>query len=706
MENLLHQLKLRSTEVFNKFGSELESYSLFILNDDLLQPNKAKEITNISFEEFKIELKQVRNSNEFVGFAFGKYLDKLFQDSKFTSNLIGIYEQMGQIALSLNYPTETIHFSKIIINYNDHKSTSYSIALENIAKAYRNLGNYSKAVEFYLKAKESYNYQNDKIRETWVLFHLGKMYLNYLNQPSRAGIYILQAKEAFENIEGNNIYKQRGISSCLDELGDLYRQSTENIDQAIIQYKQALKINEKYGYRKGIARNYAHLGLSYEMQNNIEDAIKYLEDSINILRTQNRQEKGLGIRLIQLGHLYSKIEFYKKANQLINEGMEICRSHRIFQYLSKGLIFKAIILKRIGKISTAIELLNEALTLATNKGLDNILTFAYEELGEVYTTIGDFSSAKDMLINSNHYNIESWRTVYKSSPALEEIEFNSKEVALMYKSLFDKLFKDYTKTNQKTTETISNFFELLISQEKDKVQNLGNLFKFGALMSGVRHEVSNLLNNINSELNKLIRINKNLSLESTDTINYIKEKCLSGIDLLHNQSVIPVQRITDFNPDKIISTKYVLPVKVKQIIDNFSHFDINFIIEHDFGDYQMNCDLVSLQMILHSIILNSCESFNKHRNESKTIKISGKYLNEKYQILIEDNGKGIEKEVLPKIFEIGFTTKSNSTGLGLASVKFLLDSINGNIEVFSEIDKGTKVYLIFKTIKDEKNIIN
>ena len=120
----------------------------------------------------------------------------------------------------------------------------------------------------------------------------------------------------------------------------------------------------------------------------------------------------------------------------------------------------------------------------------------------------------------------------------------------------------------------------------------------------------------------------------------------------------------------------------------------------------MNCDLVSLQMILQSIILNSCESFSKHNHEQKTIQISGKYLNEKYQILIEDNGKGIGDDILPKIFEIGFTTKTNSTGLGLASVKFLLENINGNIEVSSKSNIGTKVKLSFKTITHEKNITN
>ena len=200
MENLLRQLKERSRIVFDNYGSELEKYSIFIMSDELIQTNSYNEFTSLDFESFNLTLKEVRNFNEFIGYAFGKYLDKLFYKSKFNYNLIGVYEQISQIALSLNYPSEAIHYSQLILSYNDENSTSYSKALESIAKAYRNIGNYSKAVEFYLKAKESYKYQTDKTRETWILFHLGKMYLNYLNQPSRAGIYLLQAKESFEEI--------------------------------------------------------------------------------------------------------------------------------------------------------------------------------------------------------------------------------------------------------------------------------------------------------------------------------------------------------------------------------------------------------------------------------------------------------------------------------------------------------------------------
>jgi len=59
---------------------------------------------------------------------------------------------------------------------------------------------------------------------------------------------------------------------------------------------------------------------------------------------------------------------------------------------------------------------------------------------------------------------------------------------------------------------------------------------------------------------------------------------------------------------------------------------------------------------------------------------------------IEDTGKGISKDVLPRIFEPFFTINksSNGTGLGLSMVNLIVDRHQGNIDVESEVNKGTK----------------
>ena len=69
-----------------------------------------------------------------------------------------------------------------------------------------------------------------------------------------------------------------------------------------------------------------------------------------------------------------------------------------------------------------------------------------------------------------------------------------------------------------------------------------------------------------------------------------------------------------------------------------------------------------------------------------------------YEIVFEDTGPGIPADVLPKVFEPLFTTKSFGTGLGLATVKQIIDQHGGAIAMESELGKGTRVLITLPTL--------
>ena len=66
------------------------------------------------------------------------------------------------------------------------------------------------------------------------------------------------------------------------------------------------------------------------------------------------------------------------------------------------------------------------------------------------------------------------------------------------------------------------------------------------------------------------------------------------------------------------------------------------------------------------------------------------------KIVVSDNGNGIKKSNLKKIFKDGFSTKSNSRGTGLFVVKSLIETYNGKISVTSEMEIETKFTVKFK----------
>jgi len=98
---------------------------------------------------------------------------------------------------------------------------------------------------------------------------------------------------------------------------------------------------------------------------------------------------------------------------------------------------------------------------------------------------------------------------------------------------------------------------------------------------------------------------------------------------------------------------------------------------------------------LEQVFINLLDNAIKYTKDGR-IKI--RFSQQEAQILIEieDNGKGIAPEHLPRLFERFYVVdksrarKFSSTGLGLSIVKHIINLHAGNIEVKSELGEGTK----------------
>ena len=65
-------------------------------------------------------------------------------------------------------------------------------------------------------------------------------------------------------------------------------------------------------------------------------------------------------------------------------------------------------------------------------------------------------------------------------------------------------------------------------------------------------------------------------------------------------------------------------------------------------------------------------------------------------IVVQDNGHGIAPDVLPRIFEPHFSTRTSGSGLGLAISRQIIDSWGGAISVASDVGRGTTVRILLK----------
>lgn len=103
-----------------------------------------------------------------------------------------------------------------------------------------------------------------------------------------------------------------------------------------------------------------------------------------------------------------------------------------------------------------------------------------------------------------------------------------------------------------------------------------------------------------------------------------------------------------------------------------------------------------LEFIINQILVNSI----KYTTKDPQIEITSIKNKESIVLSIKDNGIGIKKEDLSKVFDKSFTGENgrksyNSTGLGLYLAKKLCTKLGHNITITSKLDEGTTVNIIF-----------
>lgn len=149
-------------------------------------------------------------------------------------------------------------------------------------------------------------------------------------------------------------------------------------------------------------------------------------------------------------------------------------------------------------------------------------------------------------------------------------------------------------------------------------------------------------------------------------------------------------RVEDISSD-LVFKKHELDDMVRQVIRKYAKIFISKKIKIDFKPTKacIVTDEKWFIFVLEQIISNALKYTKKGQ-----ISI---YMKEK-ALVIEDTGIGIPAEDLPRIFEKGFTgyngrENKKSTGIGLYLCKNIMDKLQWNITVDSEVGSGTKIYL-------------
>ncbi|MEZ4749338.1 MAG: HAMP domain-containing sensor histidine kinase [Bdellovibrionota bacterium] len=123
------------------------------------------------------------------------------------------------------------------------------------------------------------------------------------------------------------------------------------------------------------------------------------------------------------------------------------------------------------------------------------------------------------------------------------------------------------------------------------------------------------------------------------------------------------------------------------------------------GTYVVAGDRTKLERVFSNLLSNAAESLAD--KDKKQVLVSIDSREGKVELSISDTGIGIPAQVLPRIFERGFTHgKKDGNGIGLAYVKEAIADLGGKISIASELGRGTTVRLQFPEIPSESEARN
>ena len=278
---------------------------------------------------------------------------------------------------------------------------------------------------------------------------------------------------------------------------------------------------------------------------------------------------------------------------------------------------------------------------------ENISEIGYGQLMEIYVPIYFDSSQPEGVIEL-YYNMD---------PINQSIDESNQIILITVFSIILVIIA-----------AIVVFFIVVHRSSKETIE-MEKFSAIGKLSSRLAHDIKNPLS--------VIKVSAELFLHDKDESK--KQKHKESIDRSIDRISNYVDRVLDYvkgNPLKLQKEKIseiindaldslVVPENVKIVLPK--------------NDAEVMCDKKQLAIVFSNLVLNGIQAIGKSQGTVE-IKITE---NDFVTIQVKDSGIGIPEDNLNQIFEPLFTTKLEGTGLGLASVRSILNLHNGEISVYS-----------------------
>ncbi|WP_420576093.1 tetratricopeptide repeat protein [Ekhidna sp.] len=525
------------------------------------------------------------------------------------------------------------------------------------------------------------------------------------------------------------------IGKSLSQLS-LFHMIIGDFDLSINMAKEAIEIFEQTGDDKGIAdAKYTIAGALYKTDN-YNLGLTYLVDCLKTYQklddfhNQARVEKSMGTVYEFFGDEESAIKIYRASIESGKKADDLNLQSNAFNPLS-GIYLNQ------GKIKEALELIEKSIAYKKESNDVRGLAFALYGRGKVYTVTREFEKAEADFLEAEKIHREMGEKLglamcYHKRGALyikmnrldeaeemlvEALQYSNKNRIILIKFRANLLLHEIAKKRGNyelalkylqqyidEKESVINDRTAKVIESYDVINEMHRLEQDAR----VQKEKADLIEKKKIELDSFFyRISHDLKgpITSLMSLNYVAklevkdETALRFLDDYEKQA----NRLNTILDGLLNLTKMSFNEDSKQEID-FEKIiydcisSYKFLANYDQVEFKIDVDpsikFEAEWALINTVMQNLIENGIKYaRTEDNQpfISISVKQKTDKILIDATDNGIGMDQETVEKIFTMFFRVnrKIEGTGLGLHILKRAIERLNGEVEVKSELGKGT-----------------
>jgi signal transduction histidine kinase len=246
-----------------------------------------------------------------------------------------------------------------------------------------------------------------------------------------------------------------------------------------------------------------------------------------------------------------------------------------------------------------------------------------------------------------------------------------------------------------------NQYNNMIEELSKKTEQLAQSEREGAwreMANQIAHEIKNPLTPMKLSVQHLQRLSKNNSEQFKPYFERVSKSLIEQINNLANvASSFSNFAKLEQKPFKIVNIIKKLSSSIEVFRNNTNNVDIECFTNKK--QIFVKTDAEQMIQVFNNILKNALQAISQKVKGKIIVRVEEGV--DMVTISFSDNGKGIDADILPNIFQPNFSTKVNNDGLGLSIAKTIVELSNGRIWVESQPNRGATFFIELPTVSME-----